>query len=245
MIMLNMLAGTQPAKGKNMQKQAKAVIFDFNGTMIFDSPIHEAVWMDFIPAHGGAPLGPGEYDTRISGRTNDRILTDFFGPMSREEIDRLAYEKEAEYRRRCALDKEAFRLADGLPEFLDALKAAGIPMNIATGSECNNVNFYFQAPQLGLSRWFDREKIVYDDGTLRGKPDPDSYLRAARKLGVDCRDCVIFEDSFAGVEAAHRAGAACVIALGTADRERFDRVGGVDLAVPDYTGWRAFPGLSL
>ena len=75
-----------------MAVQCKAVLFDFNGTMIFDSPIHEAVWMDFIPAHGGAPLGPGEYDTRISGRTNDRILTDFFGPMSREEIDRAVRE---------------------------------------------------------------------------------------------------------------------------------------------------------
>lgn len=223
-------------------KKVKAVIFDFNGTMMYDSPIHCQVWREFVPAHNGGTVSEDDLEKRVLGRDNAQILTDFFGPMPKEEIDRLAYEKEAEYRRRCR-GSEAFRLIDGAVEFLDWLKENGYPMTIATGSEVNNVNFYFESPELDLGRWFDREKVVYDDGTFVGKPEPEIYLRAATAIGQDCRDCIVFEDSFSGVKAARRAGAAYVVALGLGSREKdFSDAGGVDMAVEDFKDFRHFPG---
>lgn len=60
---------------------------------------------------------------------------------------------------------------------------------------------------LGLDRWFDLDKVIYNDGTLPGKPAPDLYLKAAQRLCVAPETCVIFEDSGAGIESAQRAGA--------------------------------------
>lgn len=229
-----------------MNEKVKAVIFDLNGTMIYDSPIHESVWLDFIPAHGGVIGSPEEYAKHIFGCSNKYILTHYFEGLSDEDIDRLTYEKEAEYRRRCVLDREAYRLVDGLADFLDALKAAGVPLNIATGSEINNLNFYFESPQLDLGRWFDRSLVVYDDMSFPGKPEPDGYILAAKKIGFDCSDCLVFEDSYSGVASARRAGAKYVVALGkNACKEKFGEVGGVDAAVKDFTGFRSFPGLDL
>ena len=218
---------------------ADAVIFDFNGTMMYDSPIHEGVWKDFLPAHGVDIGSPEEYAKHIFGCSNRYILTHYLGNIGEEEIARLTYEKEAEYRRRCLLDDDAFRLVDGLCDFLDALKAAGIPVTIATGSEINNVNFYFSSPKLGLDRWFDRDKVVYDDDSFPGKPAPDVYLRAAEAIGVPMSRCAVFEDSFSGVRAARSAGAAFVAVLGRGVRkEAFDAAGGADYAMEDFTGWR-------
>ena len=228
----------------NSENKVKAVLFDFNGTMIYDSPIHAAVWFDFVPQHGGGTITNEDVEKRCLGRDNAQILTDFFGKLSDEEIERLAYEKEAEYRRRCRLDPKRFRLNPGLTDFLDWLRAEKIPINIATGSEINNLNFYFERPEIGLGRWFDRSLVVYDDGSFPGKPNPDIYLRAAAALGVSCADCLVFEDSYSGVLAAHRAGAKYVVALGEGVRaEKFADIGGVDLAVEDFTGFRSFPGL--
>ena len=221
------------------EKTVDAVIFDFNGTMIFDSPVHEAVWLDFIPAHGGVIGSAEEYSKHIYGCSNRYILTHFLKDLSEEDIIRLTYEKEAEYRRRLALDDGVCRLVDGLVGFLDALKAAGIPMTIATGSEKNNVDFYFSSEKLGLTRWFDRDLIVYDDDSFPGKPAPDIYLKAAAKIGVDPSRCAVFEDSFSGVCSARAAGAAFVGAVGRgAVPEKFNSAGGVDLAMEDFSGWR-------
>lgn len=227
----------------NQDQKIKAVLFDFNGTMIYDSPIHGAVWLDFVPAHGGGEITWEDVEKRCLGRDNKHILIDFFGEMSDAEIDRLAYEKEAEYRRRCLLDKKRFRLNPGLTDFLDWLVAEGYPINIATGSEINNLNFYFERPETNLGRWFDRSKVVFDDGSFPGKPSPDIYLRAAAALGVRCEDCIVFEDSYSGVLAARRAGARYIVALGEGVRaEKFADIGGVDLAVEDFTRFCEFPG---
>ena len=225
-------------------KQIRGIIFDFNGTMIYDSPIHRGVWMDFIPAHGGVLTEEG-FDKRILGRDNAHILVDFFGDLTDEQIERMTYEKEAEYRRRCVNDPR-FRLVDGLEALLDRLKQKGYPMTIATGSERLNVEFYFGSDRLHLERWFDFGRVVYDDCSFPGKPSPDIFLRAAEKIGVPCSECLIFEDSYSGILAAHRAGAACVVALGEGVKaEKFRDAGGVDAAMEDFLHPELIPGITI
>jgi beta-phosphoglucomutase-like phosphatase (HAD superfamily) len=67
-----------------------------------------------------------------------------------------------------------------------------------------NLNFYIK--HMKLDRWFTEENTVYDDGTYPGKPAPDIYLMAAKKLGLDPADCLVFEDIVPGVLSAKRAG---------------------------------------
>ncbi len=152
-------------------------------------------------------------------------------PLSREEIEDLEEEKEQIYRKLCLESKE-FKLADGLCEFLDMLKENAVPMTIATASGWNNVKFFFD--HLKLDKWFVIEKVIYNNGTIAGKPEPDLYLKASEALGVDIHDCIVFEDSVSGIESAKRAEAKTIVRVASMENSDFFD----ELSVPvihDYT----------
>ncbi|MGI6167074.1 MAG: HAD family hydrolase [Eubacteriales bacterium] len=218
----------------------KAIIFDFNGTMIFDSEFHRRVWFEFIPRHTGRRVTYEEIDKNMLGRDNASILRKYFGEhLSDREIGELTQEKEAAYRRLCLANKERFKLVDGVVEFLDYLKETGMPTTIATGSEISNLKFYYE--HFELWRWFDFDRIVYDDGSFPGKPAPDIYLRAAAALKADPADCLVFEDAHSGVLAAHNAGIGYIVAVSeTEDASLFDSAGGVDLVTKNFLGFTRF-----
>ena len=131
--------------------------------------------------------------------------------MTQEEVDELAQQKESVYRDLCKSDPDKFKLAPGVENFLNYLKENKIPFTIATASEINNVTFFIREFQ--LDRWFDTDKIVYDDGTFKGKPEPDIYLLAADRLGIEPKDCVVFEDAISGVKSAKNAGISTIIVV--------------------------------
>lgn len=214
-------------------KGVKGIIFDFNGTLIFDSHIHRAVWRDFIPARTGKSVTDEQVDRTMLGCDNAQILRRYISEeLSDQELERLTYEKEAEYRRRCLTDP-AFHLISGAAAFLDTLKQKKVPMTIATGSEKLNVEFYFE--HLHLERWFDPALVVYDNGTFVGKPEPDIYIIAAGRLGLDVADCLVFEDSFSGIRAAHNAGIGHVVAISEAvPAPDYECSGGVDAVLHSF-----------
>ena len=78
-------------------------------------------------------------------------------------------------------------------------------------SNKNNVDFFVE--QFKLDKWFDLEKIVYDNGKIKGKPAPDIYLQAAKNLGLNPKDCIVIEDAISGIQAAHAAGIGRIIAI--------------------------------
>jgi len=190
----------------------KAVLFDFNGTMIFDDKLHETAWRRFCDAKTGRTVSDQEFSRHIHGKTSEDILKYLLGrEMSPAEVIELEEEKEQIYRQLC-LESSEFCLVEGLEKFLNQLKADGTTITIATSSAVNNVKFFFE--HLGLSEWFDFDKTVYNDGRMSGKPAPDIYLKAARTIGVDIQDCTVFEDSRAGIESAFNAGAGSIICVG-------------------------------
>ncbi|MCC8134326.1 MAG: HAD family hydrolase [Tannerellaceae bacterium] len=89
------------------------------------------------------------------------------------------------------------------------MKEHHIPFTIATASGRENVDFFFE--QLNLSDWFSPDKVVYDDGTVKGKPNPDLYIKAMKLLNRSATEIVIFEDAVAGIQAARNAAAGKVI----------------------------------
>ena len=145
----------------------------------------------------------------------------------------IAGEKEEIYRRLCREDVEGLRLIEGLPEALDRLQARGVPMVIATGAGRENMDFYFEA--FHLERWFDWRHVIYDDGTLAGKPDPDVYLRACARLGVAPENCVVVEDSYAGFASANAAKVGAIIAItATNPAGALEKLPGVKAIIDDY-----------
>ena len=190
----------------------KGIIFDFNGTLYWDSQLHYDAWRDFSKIIRGYSFTDEEMRDKMFGHTNADIIEYAIGKKpSKEMVEKYGKEKEALYRKRCLLDPEKFKLAPGAIELLDYLKANNIPRTIATMSEWDNVAFYIN--EFHLENWFDIDKIVYSDGTIPGKPAPDIFLIAAEKIGLKPKDCVVIEDAIAGINSAKSAGIGKIIAI--------------------------------
>jgi beta-phosphoglucomutase-like phosphatase (HAD superfamily) len=189
----------------------KGVIFDFNGTMFFDEEFQNKAWKTFIGQKIGRDISEQEFQEYVHGRNADSTLSYFLNKnLTKQEVMELEEEKEKIYRQLC-LESKNFKLADGLPQFLNELTVKKIPHTIATASALGNVQFFFE--NLNLDKWFKLEEVVYNDGTIQGKPKPDIYLKAADMINVNILDCVIFEDAKSGIEAAKRAGAGKIVGV--------------------------------
>ena len=197
----------------------KYVIFDFNGTMFFDSDKHVEAWLRFSKKYG-LNITKDYVENSLNGRSNEDILPELFKrPFTKEEINLYAEEKELCYRNACADDKENLHLAPGLIKFLDLLKANGIKMAIATGSPKSNVDWYFRI--FYLDKWFKKEDVIYAGDVKEGKPKPDIYLKAMEHIGATPEKTIIFEDTMVGVISAFDAKAKYIVAVEN-DKQRFD-----------------------
>jgi len=180
----------------------KGAIFDFNGTLFWDTAYHNQAFDIFLKKHQ-LKLTDEEKRLKIHGKTNPDIMSGIFGnELSEADIYDLSQEKELIYRNLCIND---LHFAPGSVDLFNYLSAAKIPFTIATSAGIENVDFYFE--HMNLNQWFKLDDIVYNDGSFRGKPFPDIFLAAAKKLQLLANETVMFEDSVAGIEAAENAGA--------------------------------------
>ena len=191
----------------------KGLIFDFNGVLLWDDQIQRDSWRAFANQLCQRSLTDDDIDIHIHGRNGQYTLEYLLGePVDTQKSAELTEQKEAIYQKMCLNLDGDFKLSPGAPELLDNLVKHEIPITIATASCRNNVDFFVE--HLNLKKWFEIEKIVFDDGKTLGKPAPDLYISAAKKLNLPPRTCVIIEDSRSGIQAAHAADAGWLVALG-------------------------------
>ncbi len=213
----------------------KGIVFDFNGTLFYDTPKHIEAWREYSKRLRGTPFSDEEMEKHMLGHTNDDIIAYAIGKKPDKEMaKRLAAEKEAVYRDMCRKDMENTKLVAGASELLDFLVENGIPHTIATASDLDNVKFFIEV--FNLPKWFDTEKIVYDDGKMPNKPAPDIYLKAAKMLNLAPKDCIVVEDAIAGIEAAKSAKIGKIIAIATKEKRGFfENYEGVSGVISDFT----------
>ena len=175
-------------------------IFDLDGLLIDTEPIYTRV-TDQILEPFGVRLEP-ELKARLMGRKSidsARLLVETLG------VD-LAPEEYLE--RRTPLLHEHFRTCESLPgaeELIRALHRRGVPIALATSSRTID----FEAKATRHHAWLDlmSTRVLGDDPAVRrGKPAPDIFLEAARRLDAPPERCLVFEDAPNGVEAARAAG---------------------------------------
>ena len=190
----------------------KGIIFDFNGTLFWDSKYNTEAWITFSGTIRDHPLTNDEMKI-LNGR-NNRVFLEYIAgrKITEDEYEKWSEGKEILYRKNCKEDVNNFHLAPGLTELLDFLKENHILMGIASMAGEGNINFYIE--NFNLLNWFEKKNIIFDDGKIPGKPDPTIYLIAAKQLNLDPKDCVVVEDSTHGIEAAQRAGIGMIISLG-------------------------------
>lgn len=188
-----------------------AVIFDFNGTMLFDTPIQFRAWNDLAEETLGHGLSEEEFLRCTNGRPSRETVEYFWGDVGEQQMQDLIVRKRDKYKQLCIAHPELFHLADGLTEVLDLLKQKEIPFTIATSSNPSSMDFYFE--HLGLAAWFQRENVVCSDRRFPGKPAPDIYRIAAQQLGFPPENCIVVEDAPAGAYAARSAGIGHIVII--------------------------------
>jgi beta-phosphoglucomutase family hydrolase len=186
-----------------------ALIFDMDGVVIDSNPVHREVWTAYNRSFG---LETTEAMLeRMYGKRNDEIVRDFFGEhLSDQEVARRGAAKERLYRETIAGRVEQM-LVPGLKAFLR--EHDGARMAVATNAEPENVALVLD--QGGIRPYF---QVIVDGHQVRKpKPDPEIYRLASQKLGVAEANCIVFEDSKSGVQAARDAGMRIVGVLTTED----------------------------
>ena len=169
--------------------------------------LHAEAFAVFVERHGLPPLTQ-EDRARLDGRRNSEIFPILFKrDVPREEW--LAYEREKEglYRE---LSRGRLAPMKGLHALIERITDEGILKALATSAPEPNV--VHTLAEMGLADAFPI--IVRGDQVARGKPAPDVFIEAARRLGVAAADCLVFEDAPMGIEAAQAAGMR-VVALTT------------------------------
>lgn len=188
-------------------KHCRGVVFDLNGTLLWDTGLHNQAWDIFLGRHE-IILTDKEKNEIIHGKNNSNILCALFDrQLPENDLNRYILEKEILYQKLCL--QNGIDYAPGATDFIDFLKQRHIPYAIATASNKVNVDFYFE--KLGLGLLIDRQHVIYNNNRIKSKPDPEIFEIAIRVLGLKCEDVVIFEDSVAGIAAAKRAKPAGVI----------------------------------
>ena len=186
------------------------IIFDMNGTLIFDSRYHIDAWRIFVEELTFKQPTDEDVNRFIVGKTAKEILEHFTGyELSDDMITQFTDEKERVYRSLIARDD--LPLAPGVTEFLNFLLLSRVPITIASTANLENMNYYFE--RYNLERWFRWEKVIIANGTIPLKPHPDMYIAAINKLGLEASKVAVFEDSTAGVRAAFNAGVRNIIAV--------------------------------
>ena len=217
----------------------QSFIFDFNGTLFQDTPIHLRSWQIFM-ARYGIEITEDTFYKYMCGPPNGEILRRFMGErLSQAEIDSLAEKKELVYREIVTGDPSLQHLTPGAPEMLDMLSERGIPFAIATGSIKSNCDFYVDV--LHIDRWFDYDHIFYAEANLPGKPDPAIYREAIRKLRFDVNDATVVEDAMPGIQSATGAGIRSIIAIDTTlGPAAFEGIPEVKAVIHDFHGFERF-----
>jgi beta-phosphoglucomutase len=203
-----------------------ALVFDMDGVILDSNPTHREAWRLYNRRFGIQT--DDAMQQRMYGRRNDEIVRDFFGAgLAPEEVVAHGAAKESLYR-----EMMAAHLTESLVPGVTLLlqNRNGTSAGLATNAERANVDFLLDGVIIGdipLRNHF--QAVVDGQQVSRAKPHPDIYLRVAELLGANPRNCIVFEDSHTGVQAARAAGAR-VVGLRTTHKEFKD----VELTVDDF-----------
>lgn len=190
----------------------KSVIFDMDGVLVDNRDIHVEAFVIFLERYG-VTIEPANL-LWMFGLGNDEIMPRLLPAevIAEKGIKYLADEKEAVYR-----EIFASKIAPmpGLVAFLQDLRANGITCAVGSSGNSDNVNFVLE--KCGIKEYFGA--VANGDMVEHAKPAPDVFLLAAELLGTPAEECLVIEDSFAGIEAAHKAGMKVIGVSTTFSRE--------------------------
>jgi beta-phosphoglucomutase len=214
----------------------KALLFDLDGTLIDSMPHHQSAWNAWY-ARRSIAMNSSEFFASTAGRANTEILAELFPALSAADHLAMSDEKETIYRE---FASKSLALIAGAEAFVAQARRDGLKLAVCTASTLPNMALAFRMH--GIDRWVDTVVSPADTTTgaeagapVRGKPHPDIFLEAARRLGLAPADCLVFEDAPLGVEAARRAGMRAVALTTTLPASDFAAFDNLIAIAADFT----------
>ena len=176
------------------KKNIKAALFDLDGVVFDTEPQYSVFWgaqcREFHPEHPGL-------EHEIKGQTLVQIYDAWFSgelaekqPLITERLNKFEQQMDYIY-------------VPGFEEYISQLRGKGVKTAVVTSSNQPKMEAVYQSHPEFRSMF---DAILTSEDFERSKPDPDCYLKAAQRLGVEVEDCVVFEDSFNGLKSGRAAG---------------------------------------
>ncbi len=186
--------------------KTRAVVWDLDGVIVDSAQAHNASWAEMARRFGVA-YDPNKDFKGIFGRHNNDIIRSMWGVNDQAEVDRMADAKEEFFRQEAANLKPL----PGVLQLMSGLREHGWKQAVGSSAPMQNIKMLLAATGVGDYM----EAISSGDDVSVGKPDPQVFLLAFQRLGIEPQNGVVIEDAPAGVQAARRAGAACLAVTST------------------------------
>ena len=189
------------------ENKLEAVLWDMDGVIADTGPYHLQAWHTVFSERG---FNYSEEDFRRNfGQRNDTIIQKVAGDrLSPAEVETIAAKKEEIYRQKVANN---IKPLPGVIELMKSLGGCGVKMAVASSAPLENIRLIMRG--LGIADYF--QAVVWGKEVTEGKPSPQVFLLAAKRLKIEPAGCVVIEDAVAGVTAAKRAGMRCVAVTNT------------------------------
>jgi beta-phosphoglucomutase family hydrolase len=176
----------------------KAVIFDLDGVLVDTGDFHKQAWYDLADKHEIEMTD--ELFVSTFGMQNYQIIPSLFDrALGKEEITEMSEWKEQRFRE---IAEGKISMLDGVEQLVTGLKQDSFKLAIGSSTTRSNIDFFLS----NMSISSDIDDYVVGEDVTNGKPAPDTFLKAAEKLGVPAFRCVVFEDAVQGVQAGKSAG---------------------------------------
>lgn len=192
--------------------RVRAVLWDMDGVIVDSGHYHMRSWQETYSRHG---INYTEQDfSRDFGKRNEEIIRHVLGKAFTEEKFRaIAREKEITFRQLITGNVQAL---PGVVKLCEALDAAGFLQALVSSTPLENIDLIIGS--LGIKNCFRQIISAYD--VTEGKPSPQGYLLAARRLGAQPQNCLVIEDAVAGIVAARAGGMKCIAVTTTHPTEK-------------------------
>jgi beta-phosphoglucomutase family hydrolase len=211
----------------------KALLFDLDGVLTDTARVHAQAWKQMFEAHGYPFDAHDDYDTYVDGKPRDDGIRDFLASRgvhpSEAEIAKLGDEKNDLVQH--VIREQGVDAYEGSRRYLTAAKDAGLRRALVSSS--HNAQEVLDVTGLADDIEVVVDGHVKDAEHLKGKPAPDTFLEAAKRLGVEPKDAAVFEDALAGVAAGRAGDFGCVVGVNRAGQREALLEHGADVVVDD------------
>ena len=212
----------------------EAILWDLDGVIVQSGEYHYEAYRELF-GELDVPFSREQYFDELFGIRNWAIIRTVAGERPKEEIERLAERKEEKFRR---IAKGKIEALPGAKTTIDRARAAGLKQAIVSSTPGANIEMILG--ELDLTEAFDA--IVGEEDAEKGKPDPEGFLVAAKRVGIEPEQCVVIEDAPAGIEGGKAAGMRCIGVSTTRKPERLTQGDLVVASLGDERVWELISG---